>query len=66
MKAQVVIFDDGLQDRSIKYDIKICCFNSYNWIGNGCVIPAGPLREKISSLKVEQHQTGSQHLNRIE
>ena len=45
------IFDDGLQDRSIKYDIKICCFNSYNWIGNGCVIPAGPLREKISSLK---------------
>ena len=45
------IFDDGLQDRSIKYDIKICCFNSYNWIGNGCVIPAGPLREKISSLR---------------
>ncbi len=45
------IFDDGLQDKSIKYDIKICCFNSSNWIGNGCVIPAGPLREKISSLK---------------
>ena len=27
------IFDDGLQDKSIKYDIKICCFNSNNWIG---------------------------------
>ena len=27
------------------------CFKSKNWIGNGCLIPAGPLREKISSLK---------------
>ena len=26
-------------------------FNSENWIGNGKLIPAGPLREKISSLK---------------
>ena len=45
------IFDDGLQDKSINYDIKICCFSSNNWIGNGHVIPAGPLREKITSLK---------------
>ena len=45
------IFDDGLQDKSINYDLKICCFNSDNWIGNGYVLPAGPLREKISSLK---------------
>ena len=45
------IFDDGLQDKSIKYDVKICCFNSNNWIGNGNIIPAGPLREKITSLK---------------
>ena len=45
------IIDDGLQDKSIKYDVKICCFNSNNWIGNGNIIPAGPLREKITSLK---------------
>lgn len=45
------IFDDGLQDKSIKYDLKICCFSSNNWIGNGLVIPAGPLREKINSIK---------------
>ena len=25
--------------------------NLNNWIGNGQIIPAGPLREKISSLK---------------
>ena len=48
---QIVVFDDGLQDKSISYDIKICCFSSNNWIGNGWVIPAGPLRENIDSIK---------------
>ena len=47
----VLIFDDGLQDGNIKYDLKIVCFDAENWIGNGHLIPAGPLREKIDSLK---------------
>ena len=46
----VVIFDDGLQDRSINYDLKFVCFNNIKWIGNGLLIPAGPLREKIQSI----------------
>ena len=46
----VVIFDDGLQDRSINYDLKFVCFNNTNWIGNGFLIPAGPLREKIECI----------------
>jgi tetraacyldisaccharide 4'-kinase len=46
----VVLFDDGLQDRSINYDLKIVCFNSIKRIGNGFLIPAGPLREKINSI----------------
>ena len=29
----VAIFDDGLQDRSINYEIKLICFNDLNWIG---------------------------------
>ena len=49
--SDVAIFDDGLQDSSINYDIKFVCFNTKNFIGNGMLIPAGPLREKISSLK---------------
>ena len=48
---EFAIFDDGLQDKSINYDLKICCFSSNNWIGNGCIIPAGPLREKIQAIK---------------
>ena len=46
----IVIFDDGLQDKSISYDLKFVCFNSLKWIGNGLLIPAGPLREKIESI----------------
>jgi len=46
----IVIFDDGLQDRSINYDLKFVCFNNIKWIGNGHLIPAGPLREKINSI----------------
>lgn len=47
----VLIFDDGLQDKKITYDLKFVCFDSFNWVGNGFLIPAGPLRENISSLK---------------
>ena len=50
-KCELLIFDDGLQDKSISYDLKFVCFNSENLIGNGLLIPAGPLREKIESLK---------------
>ena len=48
---EVAIFDDGLQDRTIKYDMEIVCFNNLNWIGNGLTLPSGPLRENISSLR---------------
>ncbi|MDC0455272.1 tetraacyldisaccharide 4'-kinase [Candidatus Pelagibacter sp.] len=47
----VAIFDDGLQDSSIKYDLEIVCFNNLNWIGNGLTLPSGPLRENINNLK---------------
>jgi tetraacyldisaccharide 4'-kinase len=48
---EVAIFDDGLQDGSIKYDLEIVCFNNLNWIGNGLTLPSGPLRENINNLK---------------
>tara|TARA_B100000795_G_C22779646_1_gene431648 strand:+ start:150 stop:1094 length:945 start_codon:yes stop_codon:yes gene_type:complete len=49
-KIDVAIFDDGLQDSKMDYDLKFVCFNSLKWVGNGKLIPAGPLRENISSL----------------
>jgi len=50
-KFEVAILDDGFQDPSIKSDISIICFNEKQWIGNGFVIPSGPLREKLTALK---------------
>ncbi len=50
-KDDLIIFDDGLQDNRIDYDLKFVCFNSKKWIGNGYLIPSGPLREGINSLK---------------
>ena len=50
-KYEIAIFDDGLQDYSINYDLKILCFNNINWVGNGQVIPAGPLRENLNEIK---------------
>ncbi len=46
-----VILDDGFQDVSFKKDVSIICFNQNQLIGNGLVLPAGPLRESLSSLK---------------
>ena len=48
---EVAIFDDGLQDNHVDYDLNFVCFNNLNWIGNGFIIPAGPLREDIKNLK---------------
>ena len=45
----ILIFDDGLQDMKIDYDLKLVCLNQkidWKWT----ILPAGPLR-KTSSLK---------------
>ena len=52
---EVAILDDGIQDKSITYDLSFICFNNINWIGNGMTIPAGPLRENINNLKNYDH-----------
>tara|TARA_Y100000994_G_scaffold153307_1_gene125606 strand:+ start:420 stop:1340 length:921 start_codon:yes stop_codon:yes gene_type:complete len=50
-KHDVAILDDGFQDLSIEKDFSILCFNSRQLIGNGFLIPAGPLRESFNSIK---------------
>ena len=42
-----------LQDCKIKKNLSIICFNS-KFEGNGFVIPAGPLRENLNSIKNAQ------------
>ena len=50
-KFNLAILDDGLQDKAIKYDISIACFNTNYGVGNKLLLPAGPLREKLSILR---------------
>ena len=46
-----VILDDGFQDYRIKKSINVLCFNERQLVGNGRLIPSGPLRDNLSSLK---------------
>ena len=42
--TQVVVSDDGLQHYGLRRDIEICVFDERG-VGNGWLLPAGPLRE---------------------
>lgn len=42
--TNVLVCDDGLQHHALARDIEICVFNNEG-IGNGWLLPAGPLRE---------------------
>ena len=50
-KNEIAILDDGLQEKNLNYNITFVCFNIQNWIGNGFLLPAGPLRENLNSLR---------------
>ena len=53
-KYNFAVLDDGLQDLNIKKDLNIVCFHSSQKIGNGFVIPSGPLREGLDELQKYQ------------
>lgn len=42
--TQVIVCDDGLQHLSLQRDLEICVFDDRG-VGNGFLLPAGPLRE---------------------
>ena len=51
LKFDIAILDDGLQDYRITKNLNIVCFNSNQLVGNGLILPSGPLRENLSTLK---------------
>lgn len=42
--TDVIVCDDGLQHLALRRDVEICVFNDQG-VGNGWLLPAGPLRE---------------------
>ena len=49
--VDIVISDDGLQHYSLARDIEIVVLDGERGIGNGLLLPAGPLREGVSRLE---------------
>jgi len=53
--AQVVISDDGLQHQGLARSFEVCLFDGSRGIGNGRLLPAGPLRQPLCRIdNVEQ------------
>jgi tetraacyldisaccharide 4'-kinase len=49
IKAQVIICDDGLQHYALQRNVELCVMDTRG-IGNGFLLPMGPLRESASRL----------------
>lgn len=71
--ADALILDDGFQHRQVGRDMDIVMVHAGNPWGNGCLLPAGPLREPLTSLRRAQvavlthcDQVASDRLARIE
>lgn len=47
--SDIIIMDDGLQNYTLKKDISFLVISGFDGIGNGLLIPSGPLRETLNS-----------------
>lgn len=49
-QLDVVLSDDGLQHSALPRDLEICLIDGRRGLGNGLLIPAGPLREPPEAM----------------
>jgi tetraacyldisaccharide 4'-kinase len=50
-EVDILVTDDGLQHYRLARDIEICVVDGSRGLGNGCLLPAGPLREPPQRLQ---------------
>jgi tetraacyldisaccharide 4'-kinase len=49
--ADVLLLDDGLQHHELERDLDVVVMDASNPLGNGRLLPRGPLREPVESLR---------------
>lgn len=48
--CNLILSDDGLQHYRLSRNVEIAVVDGERWFGNGCLLPAGPLREPVARL----------------
>lgn len=60
--VDIIIADDGLQHLRLARDYEICVLDGGRWLGNGLLLPAGPLRDRPARLReVDQILVNGRH-----
>lgn len=49
--AQIIVLDDGLQHKRLARDLDIVLVDAREPFGNGCFLPAGPLRDAPEAMR---------------